>query len=318
MATSNPLERIAIVGATGHVGKFFTEALLQTGKHTITAITRAESKAALPAGVHRVEVNYDDHQSLVTSLRGQQFLIITIGVRAPRDSQSKLLKAAAEAGVCYVMPSYYGNDIRNPKLSEDALGAGILASFKEIENLGLTYIALVCGTWYEWSLALGNEWYGFDIKDRKAVFFDDGKTIITTSTWLQCGRALAALLSLPESGTNPSLLDWKNEPVYISSFRLSQRDMLDSFHRVLGTTDADWEITYESTEQRIKDGKEQFARGDFKGVAKQMYGLQFQRSRANELEYSRPVDNGRLSLPTEDLDEATKRAVDMGEGGWNL
>jgi len=95
-------------------------------------------------------------------------------------------------------------------------------------------------------LTLGEPWFGFDIKNKKVTFFDAGKTRVNVSTWRQCGRALAAL---PESGASPALSQWKNKPFYFASFMVSQRDMLDSIHRVTGPTDKDWEIAYEPTAQ---------------------------------------------------------------------
>lgn len=216
------------------------------------------------------------------------------------------------------MPNIYGPDIRNPKLREDKRSAAALQSLAEMEKLGISYISLACGVWYEWSLAAGEEWFGFQIKDRKVTFVDDGKTVLTVSTWLQCGRALAALLSLPESGVSPSLSDWKDAPLYVSSFQVSQRDMLDSFHRVLGTADEDWEITYEPAAKRLKDGLEEFSKGIFKGLAKNLYAIHFIRSRAGELDFPNDVSNELLGLPKESLDEATKRAVDMLESGWTI
>jgi hypothetical protein len=61
---------------------------------------------------------------------------------------------------------------------------------------------------------------------------------------------------------------WKNQSFYISSFRVSQRSMLDSVHRVLGTKDADWEIEYQGTKQRYEDGLKDMQNGDFTGFAK--------------------------------------------------
>ncbi|KAF7534328.1 hypothetical protein G7054_g6314 [Neopestalotiopsis clavispora] len=317
MASTKPLENIAIVGATGHVGKSLVSELLQTGKHNITALTRATSKGILPPGINRVEVDYDNAETLVSALRGQQFLIITLAVTAPPDTQGKIVKAAAEAGVRYVMPSYFGTDIRSPKFGDEPLGAWFLKQLAEIESLGLSYVCLVCGAWYEWSLALGESWFGFTIPNRKVTFFDDGETIITVSTWLQCGRAVAALLSLPESGASLSLSDWKNEPLYILSFRVSQRDMLASLNRVLNTVGADWDITYDSTAKRIKDGTEEFSRGMRTGIGKSSYAKLFMRSRAGEAAYSKNTANAVLHLPEESFDEATKTAVAMVESGWN-
>ncbi|KAH8892833.1 NAD(P)-binding protein [Thozetella sp. PMI_491] len=317
MTPTSPIKNVAIMGATGNMGRFFVEALLKTGKHTVTALTRAESKGVLPDGVQRVPINQDDPDSLVTALKGQEFLIIAVGVSDALSVQSKICKAAADAGVRYVMPSLFGFDVRDPKLAGEPHGQAILKSLSEIESLGLSYITLGCGVWYEWSLALGEQWFGFQIKERKVTFIDDGKTPLITSTWLQCGRAVAALLSLPESGASPSLSDWKNEQLNISSFRVSQRDMLDSLHHVLSTKDEDWEITYETAEKRVADGLEEVSKGRMKGFAKSSYGKHFIRHKELAYEPPRAESNEVLGLPTESLDEATKRAIEMVESGWN-
>ena len=281
-------------------------------------MTRADSQGTLPAGVKIAHVNYDDEASLVSAFQGQQFLVITLSVRAPPDTHSKLVKAAAQAGVPFIMPNVYGSDILNKSLGEENLiGTNYLKYCAEIESLGASYIAMVCGFWYEWSLALGEPWFGFDIKDRKVTFFDDGNTRINVSTWQQCGRALAALLSFPESGASPAISQWKNKPFYIASFRVCQRDMLDSLHRVIGTTDKDWEITHEPTGQRYKNGINEMQKGAMTGFAKAMYSRNFFPNGDGDFESSRGLANDLIGLPKEDLDEATKRAVEMVESGWN-
>ena len=265
------------------------------------------------------QVNYDDDgQSLVSALQGQQFLVITLSVRAPPETHSKLVKAAAKAGVPYIMPNVYGSDIQNKSLrEEDLYGATSLQRCADIESSGASYIAMVCGFWYEWSLALGEPCFGFDIKNKKVTFFDDGKTPVNATTWRQCGRALAALLSLPESGTSPAMSQWNNKPFYISSFRVSQRDMLDSIHRVTGTTDKDWEITHEPTAQRYKKGIDEMKEGVMTGFAKAMYSRVFFPNGDGDFESSRGLANDLVGLPKEDLDEATRRTVEMVEKNWS-
>lgn len=292
--------------------------MLKTGKHTVTALTRPDSKGTLPAGVKAAQVNYDDEQSLVSALQGQQFLIITLGVRAPPDLHGKIVKAAVKAGVPYIMPNVYGFDVANENLTkENLVGTTGLERIAEVQSSGASSITLCCGYWYEWSLALGEQWFGFDIKNRNVTFFDDGKTRISSSTWDQCGRAVATLLSLPESGASPSVSDWKNKPFYIASFRVSQRDMLDSLHRVIGTTDKDWEISYEPTAERYKKGLEEMKNGTWTGFAKAMYTRTFYPNGDGDFETSRGLANDSIGLPKENLDDATKRAVDLVESGWN-
>ena len=294
--------------------------MLKTGKHTITALTRPDSKSTPPAGVKTVHVNYedDDGESMTAALKGHQFLIITLSVFAPPDTHGKIVKAAAKAGVPYIMPNVYGFDLQNKKLGEESMyGLTGLEYCAEIESLGASYVAMVCGFWYEWSLALGESWFGFDVKNKKVTFFDDGETRINTSTWRQCGRALAALLSLPVTGAEPAIEQWKNKLLPFSSFRVSQRDMLDSLHRVLGTADKDWEIKREPTAQRYKDGIEEMQNGMFTGRAKAMYTRVFYPNGDGDFEASMGLENDVLGLPKEELDEATKRAVEMVESGWN-
>jgi len=174
----------------------------------------------------------------------------------------------------------------------------------------------------EWSLGLGEPAYGIDIRTKKATFFDDGKTKINTSTWEQCGKALAALLSLkelPEDENDKSLTlsSWKNKPVYISSFLVSQRDMLDSIHRVMGTSDKDWEIVFEKSDERTAKGIEDMKKGQRLGFARAMYARGFYPNGGGDYESTRGLDNDKLGLPKEDLDVATKRTIEMVGSGWN-
>ncbi|KAJ5956722.1 hypothetical protein N7501_011001 [Penicillium viridicatum] len=295
--STKPITRVAIVGATGRIGGAFAQSLLQTGQHTVTALTREGSHGQVPQGVQVVRVNYDEEDSLVKALTGQQFLVITLGVRAPEDLHARITTAAAKA---------------------DPYGESAVARIADAQTGASSSVTLPCGFWYEWSLACGEQWFGFTIKDRKVTFFDDGTRTLSVSTWDQCGRALAALLSLPESGSTPALADFKNKDVLINSFRVSQRDMLDSLHRVLGTTDSDWEISHESVTKRLADGAEEFAKGVFTGFPKMLYaGVFLPTNQESDFAGTMELANDVLGLPKEDLDEATIRAVDMVTGGWN-
>ncbi|KAJ7600387.1 hypothetical protein C8J56DRAFT_1038001 [Mycena floridula] len=66
---SNYIEKVAIAG--GQMGSYIVEALLKTGKHRVTAITRIDSTCNLPTGVDIKKANYDDSASLVAALQGQ-------------------------------------------------------------------------------------------------------------------------------------------------------------------------------------------------------------------------------------------------------
>ncbi|KAH8779658.1 putative oxidoreductase CipA [Hyaloscypha finlandica] len=318
---TNFIERIAIVGIGGRIGSHIAEELVKTGKHKVTALVRGESNATVPKSIHAAAINYEDETSIVSALRGQQFLIITLAVTAPPDTQSKLLKAAAQAGVPYVMPNVYGGDILNNSLQAEGMYDS-RPKIAEIESLGLSWVVLVCGFWYEWSLALGPFWFGFDFANKKVTFFDDGKTPINVSTWPQCGRAVAGLLSLKElpedeNDKSPTVSRWKNKPLYITSFKSSQRDMLDSVHRLTGSSDKDWEIEYEPSLDRYEHGKAEMQKGMRTGFAKAMYARVFYPNGDGDFESSRGLDNELVGLQKEEIDEITRGALDMVESGWN-
>jgi hypothetical protein len=170
--------------------------------------------------------------------------------------------------------------------------------------------------WYEWSLAL-DILFRVDVKNKKAVFYDEGATKVNASIWTQCGRALAALLSLPESGTSPSVSDWANKPFSLSSFRVSQRDILDSVNRVQNKSDKDWSISYESSEKCYADGLAALGGGDRSGFVKAMSARHFFLNEDGEYETTRGISNEVLGLPEEDLDTSTKKATEWVESGWN-
>ena len=306
--------------ASGRIGGSFARALVQAGKHTVTALTRAGSTNKQPEGVKAVEVDYDDDAALVSALEGQQFLVICLSVLSPKDLHGRLAAAAGKAGVPYVMPNAYGCPTPAEIRPGDFYSPIVHAAVNDVTSNGFSSpVTLACGTWYEWSLATGERSFGFTIADRKATFFDDGRRVVTVSTWDQCGRAFAALLSLPETSSDgsPSLADFKGKTAAINSFRVSQRDVLDSMHRVMGTTDADWEITYETTANRVRDGYEAVKRGDLEGRGKLLYGFLFDPStEISDYGATGELANGILGLPEEDLDAATKRAVDMVLSGW--
>lgn len=306
---SNPVKNVAIVGAGGQVGKFVTEALLKTGKHTVTAITRADSTSKLPDGVKVAKVNYDDQSSLVKALTGHQALVITMGVMAPEQQQTKLIEAAAEANVPWVLPNEWGTSGTNEQLGKDTFIGPKAAGYRaQIEALGKSaWIGICCGFWYEYSLAGGPERYGFDLKKRELILFDDGTTRLNTSTWLQCGRAVAGLLSLDEN----SLSKFKNNFLYISSFALNQREMFAAVLKATGTDEKDWKVTSQPSGERYKSGLELLQSGNHMGFARLLYTRVFFPSAEGNYEASHGLDNELLGLPKEDLHEATKRAMGM-------
>lgn len=322
---SNHIEKVAIVGATGNIGKHIVAGLREAGKHKLTALTRADSKTDIDASLNPVNVDYADEASLVSALTGQDALIIALSASAEIETEYKLAAAAVKAGVRLIMPNTWGADMDNrAQLSKWLVGRRYLDTVERIESLiaaagGKTAWASIGGSfWYVWSVGYGPNTYGFDIPGRKATLYDGGAgagaTRITTTTEDMVGRAVAALLGLPvaRAGADaaaPAVVDdWRNSSVHVRSFRVTQRDMLDSLHRALRTTDADWQLDSEPADARLARGMELLRAGDPSGFVIALYALTFTR----DWVWRDDSDNARLGLPEEDdLDAATRRGVEF-------
>ena len=113
-----------------------TEALLKTGKHTITALTRAGKQNTFPDGVSVRKVDYERPETVVEALRGQDALVITMAGTVPQELQLMLVKAAGEASVPWIMPNEWSPDSANEALLDDVFlfkpKGSLPASFRSI------------------------------------------------------------------------------------------------------------------------------------------------------------------------------------------
>jgi uncharacterized protein YbjT (DUF2867 family) len=296
------------------MGSHILQSLLSSPKkHSITILTRPDSSSTFPTGTKVLKVDYSSPSSITSALQSIDFLIITLAATAPTDLHPRIVNAAAAAGVKYIMPNYFGYALSSStsNRSPDPILDSFERSVTDVRSAGLKFIALACGFWYEWSLGIGPQWFGFDIAGRKVTFYDDGNTKINTSTWGLCGDAVAAILEGDVEG-------WADRAVHVSSFLVSQRDMLDSLHRVLGTRDGDWEIGFQGTQERYEEGMREVQEGNRLGFAKAMYAKTFYKDGRGDFETELGLDNGKLGLKGEALDEATRRTVKLVEKGFGV
>jgi hypothetical protein len=242
---------------------------------------------------------------------------------APQDTQQKLISAAKEAGVQWILPSEYGTDHTDrPDVgSETRLGPPALAIRKIIIEAGLNFVSISCGMWYEYAFGDPTR-FGLDLRKREITMYGEGSTQITTSTWSQCGRAVTALLTLPVEPEDTrqgqtTLSQFRNKSAYIGSFYVSQKDIFASVLRSTGTSESDWTLQYEPVEERYRRGNNMLAGGDRWGFSVALYARLFYPDGACDLQAK--LANDALGLPKEDLDEATKEALEMvGRGEFEL
>lgn len=324
-------KKLIHIQASGRVGGEILKSLLQCDIFNVTALSRQDSTATFAPGVTVKKGDYKSSEFLESAFEGQDVLIITLAGTTSPAVQSDLIKAAAKAGVPWILPNEYGQDGANAELVDAVfILKGKAKHRKEIEELGVSsWIGIASNLWfdyvrrphppvpsqilsanpYRFTQSLKGGQYGIDIPSRKAEIYDDGTTAITTTTVPQVGLSVARLLSLPvHPPSSPSLSDYKNKLVYITSFSVTQNDMLAAVQRATGTKSPDWTVTHTPVDQFIQEGRDKFAKGDRRGMIGLLYGSTFKRGLGDQF-HGREVANEELGLKEEDLDEVTQRVV---------
>lgn len=300
--------KIAVVGAAGGIGSQTVSALLAKGIHTITAISRAESKATFPRGVNVRRGAYDNEDFLVSALTGQDVVVIQVGIMV-LDSQIPIIKAAAKARVPYILPCEFASDNKHEKLNQEINLMTRKDKYRElIDQLGVSrWVGIVNGPWFDWSFRMKywgtpfNYW-GINVADRKAKIFDDGLVKCNVSTMAKTGQAVAALLSLPE----PELSKFTSEFVYVSSFHINQQDILSSVFKATGTAEQDWTIESESAADVAEACKDAVRAGNGMKNVDLLFATIFRDGFGGDFE-SKVT---KLDLEQENLDCVVKKLVD--------
>jgi len=261
MAPAVQGRKIAIIGASGKLGKPTIDALVGLGAHTITAIQRPEAASTFPTGITVKKGNLKDEAFLTEVLKGQDALVLMPPLAQLVELQEPAIRAAANAGVPYILPSEFGPDPFAGQLVEEN---ELLIAKKHIrdliESLGVSsWISIAVGPWFDEGLTQGM--WGIEPKTRKATIWRGADAKMNTATISHTAEAVAAVLSLPEA----DLTKYKNKAVYTPSFHLTQRDILDAVQRATGTTDMDWDIKTHDFNEVAKEYEYQIAQGD--GVA---------------------------------------------------
>jgi uncharacterized protein YbjT (DUF2867 family) len=294
------VKNVAIVGAGGNIGSAIAAALVSSGLYNVTALTRPDSTNVMPSNLNVIKTDYS-HASLVSALTGQDALVITMSVFAAPDTQLRLIDAAVEAKVKFIVPSEWGSDPENmASFTKDVwLHDGMMAVRNHLKAKNAAFIGVACSFWYEYSLSGTEIRYGFDFPSKTVTLFGDGETKINTSTWPQVGRAVAAILKEPEK--------WAGGSVYVRSFWVSQRDMLEAVERV---TEEKWTVHNEGVYERYQRGAKMLGEGNMEGFGIGMYARGFYPDDS----LTKETSNEALGLPVEDFDEATEVAVEMARG----
>jgi uncharacterized protein YbjT (DUF2867 family) len=301
--------KIAIIGASGQLGKPIIQALLGLGVHTITAIQRPEATSTFPAGVLVKKGGLDDEVFLAGVLEDQDALILMPPIPQLIQLQEPAIRAAAKVGVPYIFPSEFGPDPFAGQLIEEN---ELLLAKKRIrdliEKLGVSHwVSITVGPWLDAGLSVGL--WGIDTKARKATIWKGANSKANTATIAHTAEAVAAALSLPEA----DLAKYKNNAVYTPSFHLTQREILDAVQRADGTTDEDWDIQIRDVSDVARDYEEKINQGDKVAPFVKFFVTHFLEGHGGD--FNNKVDAvtlkklEQLGLHTEDLQEVVKAAL---------
>lgn len=300
MGVSKQSRAITVAGASGNVGKAFLDALVAEGLHKVSIITRPDSKALFPASITVHRGDYKDENFLKSILVGQEVLVVTVGNTA-LDVQEPLFRAAAQAGIPWVVPCEYGCDLAGTLNEHTSLMTDKIPLRTLIEELGVSsWIGVVCNPWFDFCMRFAA--LGINPAAKTALLQGSGTSFGTTkanfTTIKRTGESLAAVLGLPEE----ELAQYRNDWVFFSSFHVTQRDVLESALRVTGTDESAWTITERKTEDIIKESKEKIANGNRMAGVDLLIALVFAEGMGGDYN-AKVVDYKKLGLAPEDLDE---------------
>lgn len=320
MADTNHIRNIAIVGASGQVGSSVLKHLLEKD-FKFTVVTRTDSSATFPdkANLTVKKGSYTDESFLHDAFTGQDVAIFALHFSA-QQAQNGMIDAAAKAGVKWVIPNEYAGDGLNEEMMSAAPAfAPKLQSRKYVEELsktheGLKWIGVATNPFFEPFLVGSAKVFGIDTANHIATIYPDASAF-NTSTMDRIGLTVAKLLSLPitdSSNSRASLQHYANNFLYVSSYCVTQTQLLQAIQRAKGESDADWKVRKDQTvAQRIMESEAGMKEGNMQaGFALVVYryiGEGLGGNYQDKAEADRKV----LGLPEEEesFEAAVKRAL---------
>lgn len=213
---------VAIVGASGYVGKFFTDELLQVNAFEIRILTRSSSVESAPfeefkkRGASLHVISYDDISSITRAFEGVDVVIATVAGSALASAQLPLIKAAKAAGVKTYFPSEYGGAFENENHPSAVIRAKKTV-LKAAKETGLPVTIVSNGGFPEYCLIPP---LGYAFAEKKVTIWGDGNSKITWTTARSVAQWVANVLK-----TTP--IEWlQNKYLNIQGSSFSPNDIV--------------------------------------------------------------------------------------------
>ncbi|OHE99487.1 hypothetical protein CORC01_05287 [Colletotrichum orchidophilum] len=295
--------KIAMVGASGNLGQHTLEALLTHGLHDITIIVREQSTSQFPASVNVKRVAFDDEAALTNVLKGQDVLVLQLGISSVGLSDV-VIHAAAKANVPYILPTEFGSDPAG-KLIDELPEIAAKRKYRDlIEELGVgSWIGVVTNPWYDFCLPMGDV-LGVNAKTLKATLWDGGNTKMNYSTLPRVGAVTAEILAMADK----ELARYRNRCFYVTSFHVTQREVLNSVMLATGTSESEWDIGEESVDAVVERANAMSEADPHSVVLVKFMPLHYKEGQGGDFN-NKVEDLRRFGLEEEDFDAVTSEVV---------
>ena len=295
--SANNYKNVILLGATGNVGKYVLEALLADSSFNVTVLSRTDSKATFPSNVKVIKVDYSDTTALTKALAIQDVVISTVGGEGITSNFGEVLvQAAIAANVKWIIPSEFGIGVErlNGEIPELAPKLAVINLLKKNQSR-IAYTLIATGLFLDWGL--DNTLLGFDIKNRSAILYDEGRALTSATTLPTIGKAVVGVLR------NPQLT--QNKRIFVADAIFTQREALALLEKYTNTK---WSVKNIVSADVRKEADENLAKGNaMQGFVGHILSYVFGGS--PEVNFKGKTINEAIGAPTVPLDQVVKEAV---------
>lgn len=249
----SPFKNIAIVGASGGLGKILFERLVASEKFNIKVLRRLGSSATFPAGTDVVDVDFDSAKSIEDAFAGRDAVVSAVGAAA-LTSQKALIDAAIAAGVKRFIPSEFGSDLDNPNARKlPVFGYKVQVQdylFEKAKASGITYTLLYCAAFLEWGL---EQDFFLKVSNYEPEIINGGDNVFSVTSLASVGDGLVGILSHPQ--------ETQNRSVRIEDIKLSQNKILSLAKQL--APNKPWQIKHSNLDDLTAAADAALAAGDY-------------------------------------------------------
>jgi uncharacterized protein YbjT (DUF2867 family) len=299
---NNNYKNVILVGASGNLGKNILAEFLADPFFNVTVLTRNNSSAIFPSNVKVIKIDYSDKNAVTNALIGQDVVISTVGIGGVFDNfGNTLVEAALEAGVKWVIPDEFTLDTTHPLATKLPIYASkiAIAELLKKHQSRIAHTLISTGGFLDWGF--DNGFLGFDITNRTATLYDEGKNLFSGTTVPHIGKAVVAIIRHPELTLN--------KRIFIADVSFTQQQALALFEKYTGTK---WTVNHVSTNDALKNAEEYLKKGDVKNGSK-TFIMAIVHNGEGACYFEGKTSNKALGLETYPLDQIVKEAVERNQ-----